>query len=250
MVIVTTSWDDGHPLDIRLADMLSRYGIRGTFYVSPFNRECAVLSSRELKDLSSRFEIGAHTMTHPRLDLLPRQEFVQEIRGSKEVLEDLTGRPVAMFCYPKGRHNRSVRQAVIDAGFDGARDSMEYHIDLGTDPWCMRTTIQVCPRSFHVRLRHSVRFGNWRGIEELCRTGLGLPWKELGSRFFDKMFAEGGVWHLWGHSWEIEERSLWAELESLLEYVSARDGVQYLSNLDVVRTMTKAPCDVRKDSEA
>src|SRR5688500_11915407 len=31
--IVTTSWDDGHPLDIRLAEMLARHGVAGTFYV-------------------------------------------------------------------------------------------------------------------------------------------------------------------------------------------------------------------------
>ena len=32
-MIVTTSWGDGNPLDIRLAEILASHGLRGTFYV-------------------------------------------------------------------------------------------------------------------------------------------------------------------------------------------------------------------------
>ncbi len=37
------------------------------------------------------------------------------------MLEDALGRPVEMFCYPKGRYTQRVRQAVVDCGFLGAR---------------------------------------------------------------------------------------------------------------------------------
>ena len=30
---ITTSWDDGHPLDLRVAELLAKYGLQGTFYV-------------------------------------------------------------------------------------------------------------------------------------------------------------------------------------------------------------------------
>jgi len=33
-VIVTTSWDDGHLLDLRLAQLLQDAGLKGTFYIS------------------------------------------------------------------------------------------------------------------------------------------------------------------------------------------------------------------------
>jgi hypothetical protein len=32
--IVTTSWDAGHDLDMRLAERLSAYALKGTFYVA------------------------------------------------------------------------------------------------------------------------------------------------------------------------------------------------------------------------
>jgi hypothetical protein len=41
---LTASWDDGHPLDFRIADMLERYGLTGTFYV-PSRAETTVMST-------------------------------------------------------------------------------------------------------------------------------------------------------------------------------------------------------------
>ena len=47
---LTTSWDDGHPLDLRLADRLAARGFTGTFYVPRHNREGRpVLSAREVR---------------------------------------------------------------------------------------------------------------------------------------------------------------------------------------------------------
>src|SRR3989344_6448243 len=66
-VIVTTSWDDGHKLDLKVASILKKYSIKGTFYICPEDRELRkseLLSDREIVMLSKDFEIGAHTMTH------------------------------------------------------------------------------------------------------------------------------------------------------------------------------------------
>jgi hypothetical protein len=30
-LLLTTSWDGGHPLDFRIAEMLERYGLKGNF---------------------------------------------------------------------------------------------------------------------------------------------------------------------------------------------------------------------------
>jgi hypothetical protein len=47
---------------------------------------------------------------------------------------------------------------------------------------------------------------------------------------FDLAFAAGGIWHLWGHSWEIDEHHDWQKLKRVLKYVSNRPDVQYLAN--------------------
>jgi len=50
---------------------------------------------------------------------------------------------------------------------------------------------------------------------------------------FDRVMATGGVYHLWGHSWEIEERGEWERLERVLSYIGRHEGVSYVSNSEL-----------------
>jgi len=59
-------------------------------------------------------------MTHPQLDLVPLVRARQEILESKDVLEQLLGRPVTSFAYPHGHHTRAVRDLVSGAGYTSA----------------------------------------------------------------------------------------------------------------------------------
>ena len=65
-------------------------------------------------------ELGAHTLTHPPLDILPEGMAFTEIKDSKVVLEDALGHPVRSFAYPHGHHDRRVTTLVRHAGFDSA----------------------------------------------------------------------------------------------------------------------------------
>ena len=40
---------------------------------------------------------------------------------------------------------------------------------------------------------------------------------------FDKTLEEGGVYHLWGHSWEIDKNEDWNRLERVFKYISGVD---------------------------
>ena len=83
------SWDDGHVLDTRLADMLRKYGLPGTFYIAPRNVEKPAserLDARAIASLGRDFEIGGHTPSHIRLPHLSRQQARQEIEGGKWAL--------------------------------------------------------------------------------------------------------------------------------------------------------------------
>ncbi|HEX5719024.1 MAG TPA: polysaccharide deacetylase family protein [Thermoanaerobaculia bacterium] len=59
----------------------------------------------ELRDLASRpgVEIGAHTLSHPSLALLPAVEQERELAGAKARLEEVLGRPVTLLAYPFGK---------------------------------------------------------------------------------------------------------------------------------------------------
>jgi peptidoglycan/xylan/chitin deacetylase (PgdA/CDA1 family) len=233
-LIVTTSWDDGHPEDARLADLLEEFGLRGTFYVAPQNRERPVMGAPALRELAQRFEIGGHTMTHPPLTALAEDELRAEVQDGKRALEDILGSEVAMFCYPRGRHSRRVRRAVAAAGFRGARTTLEFITAPPPDPWRMPTTLQAYPHGTWTRLRHGVRVGNWRGLARLLRAGAGTDWTELALAFFRRALSQGGVWHLWGHSWELSEHGLWDDLRAVLGEVARRPDAEYLTNGQIV----------------
>jgi len=70
------------------------------------------------RDLSAAgHEIGAHTITHPRLTSLSRTETAHEVSGSRKDLESILGVEVSTFAYPKGDHDDAVVWAVREAGF-------------------------------------------------------------------------------------------------------------------------------------
>ena len=87
--VVSTSWDDGAPLDCELSRLLNKHKVQATFYVpwKPDNYDR--IDDNELKKLARHFEIGAHTLTHPDLTAVPLREAKREILGGKNELSAL-----------------------------------------------------------------------------------------------------------------------------------------------------------------
>lgn len=80
-----------------------------------------MLSWATLADLADDgTDIGAHSHTHPELDVIGRRAARAEVERSRELLSDHLGRAIDSFAYPHGYHDRPVRQAVVDAGFRSA----------------------------------------------------------------------------------------------------------------------------------
>lgn len=65
-------------------------------------------------------------------------------------------------------------------------------------------------------------------------------WVELAKRLFDAVLEDGGVWHLYRHSWEIETLGLWDGLRELLDYVCWRDKVRYVPNCALLQPQSVA----------
>jgi len=76
------------------------------------------LTHNQIIDLhKSGWEIGSHSKNHPYLPALPEQKIKDEIRGSKEFIEDIIQDRVISFCYPYGRYNQQIIKVVKDAGY-------------------------------------------------------------------------------------------------------------------------------------
>jgi peptidoglycan-N-acetylglucosamine deacetylase len=240
--IVTTSWDDGERTDLRVAEMLRSRGVAGTFYVpiTPYQGRPA-LSHAELRELSSEgFEIGGHSFSHKRLRNMSDKELAEEVSPCRPILEDIVGTEVRMFCYPYGKYDSKTVRAVKQAGYWGARTVRMLATRLEFEPFEMPTTLQICPQPLSNYMKNVAKARKIEGLRVFLahRRRLG-NWLELGKRLFDSVLLKGGVWHLYGHSQEIEEMGLWKDLEEILDYVCKRKGVTYVPNCELVRSASR-----------
>jgi len=240
---VTTSWDDGDVLDKRLSDLLLRYGVKGTFYISKSYRP-ERLSSRDMQKISKEHEVGAHTLTHPDLRTLTPKQKTDEIAGSKKWLEELLGHQVKMFCYPKGLYDTSVVKATKEAEFSGARTTNSGSLTHSLDNFRLNTTIQVYP--FPLRKLNQKQYYLGKLLQpfiqrapKLRRLGVSIfsmySWLSVAKATFDVALRNGEVFHLWGHSWEIEKYDMWDELEKFLQYIGDRKDCVYLTNSELLK---------------
>lgn len=101
------------------------------------------LSQKELLALDAEplCTIGAHTITHPKLEILPVQEQCVEIKQSKQDLESLLGHPVVHFSYPHGSYNTDAVDIVEECGFRSALMAWGGVIRRGDDPLLLHRTI-------------------------------------------------------------------------------------------------------------
>lgn len=218
----TFSVDDGHPLDIKVAELLGKHCLGGTFYVPIHNVEGRpTMDKSALRAIASQFEIGSHTVDHRYLSSVDDVEAHRQIAQGKTQLEDLLGQAVTGFCYPGGKYRRLHRDLVQRAGFLYARTTMNLCFDTGNNPFELPTTIQFYPHAQAVYWRNFATAGNWRGRAVAFRVALQHPrWIDRIHALFDHACYHGGTFHLWAHSYEIDQLGAWAELDDFLRHVA------------------------------
>jgi peptidoglycan/xylan/chitin deacetylase (PgdA/CDA1 family) len=237
--VVSTSWDDGAPLDCELSRLLNKHKVQATFYVpwKPDNYDR--IDDNELKKLARHFEIGAHTLTHPDLTAVPLREAKREILGGKNELSALLNQEVEVFCYPRGKYTREIVSLVKESGFIGARTIECFRVLRPVDFYRLWATVPANPYSFWKAIGSIARssfFANLAGISMVVKN-VRKSWIDLATAYFDYVRKNGGIFHLFGHSWEIERFGLWDELDEVLAYIAAHDNVMYLTNGELIRTL-------------
>lgn len=247
--LFTTSWDDGHPLDLRIAELLAKHGFAATFYVPGLNspggvREgFPVLSCTQLRELGNSFEIGSHTLTHQYLDEVDVEEAKRQIVEGKRELESQLGRAVAGFCYPGGKYSAHHAKIVREANFNYARTVANLEMAAPTDLFSIATTLQFYPHDRGTYLKNYVKNGHWHERAGLLMVA--MSHSDLKSRLhaaMDYVFDSGGIFHLWGHSLEIERFNGWTLLDDVLRHAAERIARGHrFSNGGLLEYLDKSP---------
>lgn len=134
---VCLTFDDGYQDNYDIAyPLLKRLGVPFTVYVTTgfidnrlpmwwYTGERLGINTESLKTLDADplCTIGAHTVSHPKLDTLSREEQYKEIAYSKQTLEALLNHEVEHFSFPHGAHNDDTIAICRELGFQTVAQS-------------------------------------------------------------------------------------------------------------------------------
>ncbi len=96
-------------------------GKKNTWDINLGGRYAYHMDWQEIRQLAvAGWEIGAHTATHADLVGLNDTSLAEELRRSKQTLEQQVGQTIVTMSYPYNRFNRRVVRAVQQAGYHGA----------------------------------------------------------------------------------------------------------------------------------
>lgn len=211
---LTFSFDDGVTMDIRFVELLNRYGMKGTFNLNSgcLGQPGRVMTEEQAKALfaDERHEVAVHTLTHPRLNMLPPATVVQEIFEDRKNLEALFYRPVRGMAYPFGTSGATdeVVAAAKSCGIVYSRTTQSTHdFDL-PDDW--------------LRLPSTCKYDDPRLME-------------IADRFLkEKTNDYPRMFYVWGHTYEFDDYNHWGLIEDFLKLMANREEeIWYATNIEI-----------------
>lgn len=245
----TCSFDDGDVADLKLAELLSKYNLKGTFYIP---QTCDLvsksLSAQQIRQLSNLVEIGGHTMSHQILTRVTYERSRTEIIDCKNWLENTTGKTVYTFCPPTGRFSERHVSFQKEAGFTSMRtvEMLCYSVQSKKlDEFVvLPTTIQVYNHARPSYLKNILKRGKLDRSIELFKM-YRPEWQEMAKNYIahiNESFLNKNIncyFHLWGHSWEIEKYSLWNSLEMFFKEIRRMENLVPCTNSELAEIIRK-----------
>ena len=222
---ITFSYDDGATQDTRLIELLNKYHLKCTFNLNSELLGRANFLIREglrinhykihpedVREHYAGHEVAVHTLTHPLLPDLNREEIIREVEQDRLNLSDLVGYEVVGMAYPCGGQNNDDRVAQIIRENTGVR-------------YCrtITNTDSFDPQENLYRLNPNVYHLEWDRMFQMAEDFLAMKTQT------PKIF------YVWGHSYEMDfDSSYWMKLEELFRLVSGKDDIFYGTNQEVL----------------
>jgi hypothetical protein len=182
-------------------------------------------------------------MHHVFLDACNDPTAKQEIEESKRWVEQMTGKPCTMFCPPGGKFDARRLAQISAAGFIAIRTVEMISVArpvAGDKLLIMPTTLQAHPHTPATYLRNVLK-RRGRNLWLYLMRGRTPDWTTLAERLIRTAIARCGVFHLWGHSWEIEESSQWSKLEDVMKMMcEQRSTAPCVTNSQIVQQLRTA----------
>jgi len=232
--IITTSWDDGHPKDFLINELLDKYNLKGTFYIPRTNPENEVMNEVQIQLIAKNNEIGGHTLNHVNLTDLNSKDMDTEVLGCYHWQKGMLGIDPVSFCFPRGAYNAEVINCISRAGFKIARTTELLSVLPYTHNNLLATTIQVYEHKSITYYKHLIKRSRFNNLLWWMQSASGTDLLKMTDYYITRIIKHDGCFHLWGHSWEIEKYRLWNKLELIFKHISGLNEFNYFWNREVV----------------
>jgi peptidoglycan-N-acetylglucosamine deacetylase len=96
------------------------------------------------------------------------------------------------------------------------------------------TTVQAQPHGLPAYARNVIKRAAFRNLWLYIAHGRSTDWPTLVRSLLNHALQRGGVFHLWGHSWELQENEQWRRLDEVLRFMGQFSGLALgLTNMQV-----------------
>jgi peptidoglycan/xylan/chitin deacetylase (PgdA/CDA1 family) len=132
---------------IRLSGIFRELGV--TLELLENSNARTMLNWEEVKEMATnKISFGSHSHLHPILSRVPLQEAQDDIKRSKQILEEQFGEKVRHFAYPNGRKedfSDDLRSYCKEIGFDTVATVVYGTVAAGADPFALKRIGVVSP---------------------------------------------------------------------------------------------------------
>lgn len=221
---VTFSFDDGVTQDIRMIEILNKYGLKCTFNLNSeflglegtLDRNGRTvrhdkIPADKIKEIYKGHEIAVHTLTHPFLPSLSEDEIIRQVETDRQNLSKLCGYEVVSMAYPCGGENNDDRVAEIIRRNTGVK------LARG-----LTSTYEFGPQENLLRFKPTVYY-----VEDCL--------DEVVDKFLALDATEPALLYIWGHSYEMDaEYITWEKFEEVCKRLAFHDDIFYGTNKEVL----------------
>jgi len=215
---LTFSFDDGVIQDIKTIEILNKYGLKSTFNLNSGILSKTVVHSNglsfervqknDVKTIYDGHEVAVHTINHPNLTGLSKEEIIYQVEEDRKVLSELCGYNVIGMAYPCGGVNNDERVAEIIRNNTGVKYSRTItstnNFDLQNDLY------RFNPSVYYVHKENLFRLG-----EEFIKLKPNTP----------KLF------YVWGHTYEMDGNKInFKDFEEFCKLISNHKDIFYGTN--------------------
>lgn len=224
---LTLSYDDGCVSDLRLAELLNRYGIKATFNLTgaPFTHgeDGWHMTAEQVKQgiVPGGHEIAVHGQHHIAPGCVCASDGINDILECRKTLERVFGGIIRGMAYPDsgitnlvgGVSLSEIESYITMLGMAYARtlggDNCRFEMPMDWLRW-MPTAHHTNPRLFEY-LELFLKKENPEAVPK------GAP----------KLF------YLWGHSFEFDNNHNWELMEDFCKAASGHEEIWYATNLEI-----------------